>query len=100
MTRRELAGLLGAVGLGAQTPVVERARKASIAATLRAMTAERKGSYAAWFEGLAELRKELRAVMDAEAPRTLPADPATKHFLLRAAGTPPLFMSLWPVATA
>lgn len=99
MTRRELAGLLGAVGLGAQTPAVEQARKAAIAATLAALTAEKKtigkGSYTEWFAKLAELRKELRAVMDAEAPRTLPTDPATKHYLLRAAGAPPLFNEMY-----
>lgn len=99
MTRREWAGLLGA-GMGCgQLPAVERARKASISATMAAMTAERnkigKGSYTKWFDALVEVRKELRAVMDAEAPRTLAADPATKHYLLRAAGTPPMFNEMY-----
>jgi SGNH hydrolase-like domain, acetyltransferase AlgX len=102
VNRRDFSALLLSGAAATKATVPDRARRASIAATQRAFIAERKaigkGDYRKWYDSLAELRKELRAVMDWEAASNLrasPTDPNSKQALLKAAGNPPLFSEIY-----
>lgn len=93
MRRRELVGLAAA---GVMYGQAEGERRRWLQATLKALTADRRGrTWAAWSGELAWLRRELRAVMEAAEERSAPGETARKTHLLRAAGMPPLFDEMY-----
>lgn len=101
MRRRDFGALFTVGGLSAQTSGQEN-RKTAIAASIRALEAERDsaggGDYNKWYARLGPFRRELRARMDSERanrPRIDPANPTVKQYLIRAEGKPPLFSEIF-----
>jgi hypothetical protein len=91
LNRRAFLTALFAAAVPVKVNASDGARRSFIAASMRALAAERdalgKGDYKKWYDSLAELRKGLRAVMDREQHNG--------RELFRADGTPPLFCELY-----
>lgn len=99
MTRREFAALFPCTLLSAQSSPASQSRTAAISSARAAFASEVAkiggGDYRKWFDSLANLRVELRKVMDAAPARFAPSDPVTKHYLFHATGPVPLFSELY-----